>query len=189
MIEAGVPADRVDTILQGGAGGGGGGFGGPGGGGGGPGGGGGGGGGLGGPGGGVRGSPGGGGRRRFRRRPWGSESVNIASKVIVRLADVRKTYVMGHGNEGGFFSRRKGPSQAVTVHALKGGSVDFHQGEYIAIMGASGSGKSTMLNLLGCLDRPTSGQYILGDKRCRPAQRRRAVGSPKPLYRLHLPVV
>jgi putative ABC transport system ATP-binding protein len=90
--------------------------------------------------------------------------VNIQTKVIVRLADVRKTYVMGHGNEGGFFSRRKGPVQAVTVHALKGVSVDFHQGEYIAIMGASGSGKSTMLNLLGCLDRPTSGQYILGDK-------------------------
>lgn len=90
--------------------------------------------------------------------------MNITTKVIVRLADVRKTYVMGHANEGGFFSRRKSVTQAVTVHALKGVSVDFHQGEYIAIMGASGSGKSTMLNLLGCLDRPTSGQYILGDK-------------------------
>jgi putative ABC transport system ATP-binding protein len=85
------------------------------------------------------------------------------AKPIVRLIDVRKTYVMGpHG--GGFLRRRRGPDQRVTVHALRGVSVDFYPGEYIAIMGASGSGKSTMLNLLGCLDRPTSGQYILGDR-------------------------
>ena len=80
----------------------------------------------------------------------------VAGEPIVRLVDVRKTYVMGHAPSRG------GPSTTVTVHALKGVTVDFFPGEYIAIMGASGSGKSTVLNLLGCLDRPTSGQYILG---------------------------
>jgi putative ABC transport system ATP-binding protein len=84
--------------------------------------------------------------------------------VVVRLNDVRKTYVMGNHSGGGLVGRRRGGDQTVTVHALKGVSVEFHEGEYVAIMGASGSGKSTMLNLLGCLDRPTSGQYILGDK-------------------------
>ena len=95
-------------------------------------------------------------------------SVNISGdgdvKPIVRLVDVRKTYVMGHPSGGGLFGRRRGPDQRVIVHALRGVSVDFYPGEYIAIMGASGSGKSTMLNLLGCLDRPSSGQYILGDR-------------------------
>jgi len=85
------------------------------------------------------------------------------AKPIVRLANVTKTYVMGHPG-GGFLGRRRGPVQQVVVHALRGVSVDFYPGEYIAIMGASGSGKSTMLNLLGCLDRPTAGEYILGDR-------------------------
>jgi putative ABC transport system ATP-binding protein len=85
-------------------------------------------------------------------------------KPIVRLVDVRKTYVMGHPSSGGLFGRGRGNAQTVTVHALRGVSVEFYPGEYIAIMGASGSGKSTMLNLLGCLDRPTSGQYLLGER-------------------------
>src|SRR5690349_18552315 len=64
---------------------------------------------------------------------------------IIHLEQIRKSYFMGR--------------QALEV--LKGVSLDINQNEYVALMGPSGSGKSTLMNIVGCLDTPTSGTYIL----------------------------
>jgi putative ABC transport system ATP-binding protein len=67
---------------------------------------------------------------------------------IIHLENIHKSYFMG--------------KQAINV--LKGISVDIHKNEYVALMGPSGSGKSTLMNILGCLDSPTSGTYVLNNR-------------------------
>jgi len=65
--------------------------------------------------------------------------------VLIRTWDLRKTYVMGDQE----------------IHAVSGIDLEMKKGEYVAVMGPSGSGKSTLMNLIGCLDTPTSGLYYL----------------------------
>src|SRR4029434_6333327 len=71
-------------------------------------------------------------------------SANVMEPII-KLEDFRRTYRSG----------------SLEVHAVRGVSLEIHPGEFVAVMGASGSGKSTMMNAIGCLDRPTSGRYLL----------------------------
>jgi len=72
----------------------------------------------------------------------------VDTGVVIRTENLIKTYEMG----------------AEQVHALQGVDLEISKGEYVAIMGPSGSGKSTLMNLIGCLDSPTSGRYWLAGR-------------------------
>jgi putative ABC transport system ATP-binding protein len=68
--------------------------------------------------------------------------------LVIEIENITKQYVMGEE----------------IVHALRGVSLRIHRNEYLAIMGPSGSGKSTLMNMLGCLDTPTSGRYMFNGR-------------------------
>ncbi|GAB5517927.1 MAG: ABC transporter ATP-binding protein [Rhodothermales bacterium] len=76
-------------------------------------------------------------------------SLSMTNKEpLIALSDIRKIYKMG----------------SQEVHALAGVSLNIYPNDYVAVMGPSGSGKSTMMNIIGCLDTPTSGEYLLNSQ-------------------------
>src|SRR6188768_3526370 len=76
------------------------------------------------------------------------EVIRPTDEIVIDIENITKDYVMGEE----------------TVRALRGVTLQIRRNEYLAIMGPSGSGKSTLMNMLGCLDTPTSGRYEFNGK-------------------------
>lgn len=72
----------------------------------------------------------------------------MTAASLIRMTNLTKTYVMGEQE----------------IHALQNICVDIQRNDYVAFVGSSGSGKSTMMNIMGCLDQPTSGRYLLNER-------------------------
>ncbi len=70
------------------------------------------------------------------------------AEPLIKITNIKRNFVLG----------------SETIYVLKGIDLEINKGEYVALMGPSGSGKSTLMNILGCLDTPTSGDYILNNK-------------------------
>ncbi|HYJ06612.1 MAG TPA: ABC transporter ATP-binding protein [Chthoniobacterales bacterium] len=77
-----------------------------------------------------------------------TDTIRPRGPIVINIENITKHYVMGEE----------------TVHALRGVTLQIHRNEYLAIMGPSGSGKSTLMNMLGCLDTPSSGSYEFNGK-------------------------
>ena len=92
--------------------------------------------------------------RDARMRCWKQSSAEsyredlVSSGIVIKTEELAKVYEMG----------------SEQVHALRGVDLEIRKGEYVAIMGPSGSGKSTLMNLIGCLDSPSSGKYWLAGR-------------------------
>ncbi len=78
-------------------------------------------------------------------QPAAESAAAVDSGAVIRVEEVHKYYELGE----------------TRVHALRGVSLNVDRGEFVAVMGASGGGKSTFMNILGCLDKPSSGRYVL----------------------------